>query len=311
MVSFEMLDTCIQCILDIGVGCLVAKADLEDAFRIIHISPLDYHLLGFTFSILNGAFPRASAWRVLPLKRSLLCSAVDTHQHLSSYQHESHSRSLFKPCYSQFDGSAVKTVLPTTTVILHGIEVHTCSQTMELSLVERLGVIDTLTFACRVIAPESTFLTVGVTNQLHSIRLTCEASCGLASCHAIFQWHHVFPSGRLDRVRCSAPGLRRKRFRYWGCVLQCMDTGPPVDVAGRPHISKRKKEVLELLMVVFSYNHIHHDNGNAVAIEHEKCMKTCVCHQSMSVCYGQAAKKETLLNTELLIADSGVSTAVQ
>ena len=232
------------------------------------------------------------------------------------------TQSLFKPCYSQFDGSAVKTVLPTTTVILHGIEVHTCSQTMELSLVERLGVIDTLTFACRVIAPESTFLTVGVTNQLHSIRLTCEASCGLASCHAIFQWHHVFPSGRLDRVRCSAPGLRRKRFRYWGCVLQCMDTGPPVDVAGRPHISKRKKEVLELLMVVFSYNHIHHDNGNAVAIEQSwrkvftkniviKCMKTCVCHQSMSVCYGQAAKKETLLNTELLIADSGVSTAVQ
>ena len=40
-------------------------------------------------------------------------------------------------------------------------------------------------------------------------------------------------------------------------------------------------------------------------------MKTCVCHQSMSVCYGQAAKKETLLNTELLIADSGVATAVQ
>ena len=102
-----------------------------------------------------------------------------------------------------------------------------------------------------------------------------------------------------------------------------MDTGPlPVDVAGRPHISKKKKEVSELLIVVFSYNHIYHDNINALAIEQSwrkvfakniviKCMKTCVCHQSMSVCYGQAAKKETLLNTELLIADSGVSTAVQ
>ena len=33
----------------IGVGCQVAKADLKDAFRIIPVCPLDYHLLGFTF----------------------------------------------------------------------------------------------------------------------------------------------------------------------------------------------------------------------------------------------------------------------
>ena len=31
----------------------------------------------------------------------------------------------------------------------------------------------------------------------------------------------------------------------------------------------------------------------------------------MSVCYGQAAQKENLLNTELLIADSDVATVVQ
>ena len=63
------------------------------------------------------------------------------------------------------------------------------------------------------------------------------------------------------------------------------------------------------------------DNGNAVAIEQswrrvfiktivKKCMKTCVCHQTMNVCYGQAAQKETFLNTELLIADSDVATVV-
>ena len=40
-------------------------------------------------------------------------------------------------------------------------------------------------------------------------------------------------------------------------------------------------------------------------------MKTCFCHQTMSVCYGQAAQKENLLNTELLIADSDVATVVQ
>ena len=64
------------------------------------------------------------------------------------------------------------------------------------------------------------------------------------------------------------------------------------------------------------------DNGNSVAIEQSwrrvftktivlNCMKTCFCHQTMSVCYGQAAQKENLLNTELLIADSDVATVVQ
>ena len=48
-VQFELLDTCIERILEIGVGCQVAKADLKDAFRIIPVCPLDYHLLGFTF----------------------------------------------------------------------------------------------------------------------------------------------------------------------------------------------------------------------------------------------------------------------
>ena len=63
-------------------------------------------------------------------------------------------------------------------------------------------------------------------------------------------------------------------------------------------------------------------NGNAVAIEQLwrrefiknvliKCMKTCVCHQTMSVYCGQASQKEELLNMELLIADSDVATVVQ
>ena len=35
--------------LGLGKGCLVAKADIKDAFIIIPISPLDYRLLGFKF----------------------------------------------------------------------------------------------------------------------------------------------------------------------------------------------------------------------------------------------------------------------
>ena len=64
------------------------------------------------------------------------------------------------------------------------------------------------------------------------------------------------------------------------------------------------------------------DKGNAVATDQSwrrvfiktivtKCMKTCVCHQTVSACYGQAAQKENILNTELLIAISDVATVVQ
>ena len=67
----------------------------------------------------------------------------------------------------------------------------------------------------------------------------------------------------------------------------------------------------------------YHGNGNAVAIEQSwrrfffikkiliKCMKTCVCHQTMSVYCGQAAQKEEFLNMELLFANSDVATVVQ
>ena len=48
-VSFEMRDDCIRIMLELGKGCLEDKADVNDAFRIIPISPIDYRLLGFKF----------------------------------------------------------------------------------------------------------------------------------------------------------------------------------------------------------------------------------------------------------------------
>ena len=44
-----------------GRGCYIAKADIESAFRIIPISPLDYHLLGF---MVDGQYfmPDAYQW---------------------------------------------------------------------------------------------------------------------------------------------------------------------------------------------------------------------------------------------------------
>ena len=38
----------ISLVKKIGKGCLLAKTDIEDAFRIIRVHPNDYHVLGFT-----------------------------------------------------------------------------------------------------------------------------------------------------------------------------------------------------------------------------------------------------------------------
>ena len=46
-VSYEMLDDIVALVKTNGPGSLMAKADIESAFRIIPIHPDDYHLLGF------------------------------------------------------------------------------------------------------------------------------------------------------------------------------------------------------------------------------------------------------------------------
>ena len=46
-VAYEDFDYFVSMLAQVGQGCYIAKADIESAFRIISIHPLDYHLLGF------------------------------------------------------------------------------------------------------------------------------------------------------------------------------------------------------------------------------------------------------------------------
>ena len=48
-VQLETFDHVAALVINCGRNALISKADIEDAFRIIPISPLDYHKLGFTF----------------------------------------------------------------------------------------------------------------------------------------------------------------------------------------------------------------------------------------------------------------------
>ena len=46
-VVYELVDDCIEIICEIGVGCMIAKADIMNAFRILPIHPDSYRLFGF------------------------------------------------------------------------------------------------------------------------------------------------------------------------------------------------------------------------------------------------------------------------
>jgi hypothetical protein len=48
-VTLETFDHVAALVLEAGRNYLIAKADIEEAFRIIPISPVDYSKLGFTF----------------------------------------------------------------------------------------------------------------------------------------------------------------------------------------------------------------------------------------------------------------------
>ena len=46
-VSYQNIETVIELVQRFGFNCLMSKADIKDAFRLIPINPCDYHLLGF------------------------------------------------------------------------------------------------------------------------------------------------------------------------------------------------------------------------------------------------------------------------
>ena len=67
----DYYDFLVSLVADAGSGCFLAKADIESAFRIIPISPRDYHLLGFSF---NNMYYYD---RCLPMGCSVSCQVFD------------------------------------------------------------------------------------------------------------------------------------------------------------------------------------------------------------------------------------------
>ena len=153
-VQYEVLDNCVEIIQQIGGGCLISKADLKDAFRIIPVEPASYRLLGFqwlgqyfydrclpmgcatscqTFESLSQALQWVLIHKLGVLYTSHILDDFIFFGHPSTNECRIFLNtflSLAKQVGLPIKES--KTVHPSTVVVLHGIQVDTVK--MQLSL---------------------------------------------------------------------------------------------------------------------------------------------------------------------------------
>ena len=227
-VALETFDHVARLVLQSGRGSLVAKADIEEAFKIIPISPKDFHKLGFSF---NNCFYFGT---VLPFGASSSVAIFESFaqalqwvlQHKLGVLRVSHiiddfifvGRKQTNECQIALDTfislsndlgvpiKHAKTVFPTTSIEVHGINLNTDTLSASLppdkicalkvllakyrhcrkvSLKTLQSILGHLNFACKVIKPGRCFLrrlydlTVGKTNPNHLIKLTKECRADL------------------------------------------------------------------------------------------------------------------------------------
>ena len=146
-VQYETLDYVVNLVRRFGKGCLLAKADIENAFRLIPIHPADYHLLGFQWrnrffinsSLAMGcstscktfeSFSCALQWIINKnmgmhnvshiIDDFIFCGPKDNNVCMNTLQY------FFKICKDiNIPIKHSKTVFPTTLIQAHGCEIDT------------------------------------------------------------------------------------------------------------------------------------------------------------------------------------------
>ena len=155
-VSYQTLDEALEIICTLGNECLIAKADIESAYRIIPIHPDSVHLLGFTW---EGKFYYD---RCLPFGLSVSCRIFEAFSHaihwilihhfnIPNITHILDDFMFFGPTKSLVCSTSLlafltlaaeagipvktsKTCPPSSTSILYGIEVDTVLMEARLPL---------------------------------------------------------------------------------------------------------------------------------------------------------------------------------
>ena len=154
-VTFQMLDDCVEQLAVLGKGTFVAKADLRYAFRKIPVSPLECRLSVFKFQglkyfdmclpmgysnscqtseLLSQALQSISQHK---FQVSSMSHILDDFIFFGKTQSECHfnlSRFLELSRMVNLHIKQYTTVLPSTTVTLHGIGIDTLNQTFTLPM---------------------------------------------------------------------------------------------------------------------------------------------------------------------------------
>ena len=153
-VVYELIDDCIDIICELGQGCLIAKADIKNAFRILPIHPDCYKLLGFqwldkywfdkcmvmgcssscqTFEKLSNALQ----WILInKFNVRFMSHILDDFMFFGkagSSQTKNGLNSFLQLCSSVgIQVKQEKTVLPSTVIELHGLLVDTVNMEIKL-----------------------------------------------------------------------------------------------------------------------------------------------------------------------------------
>nr|XP_034972425.1 uncharacterized protein LOC118085646 [Zootoca vivipara] len=153
-VHYASLDHAIKLVRECGPGALMAKCDIESAFRLLPVHPHDFRFLGFKFQD-NWYFDKA-----MPMGCSIACAAFETFSTFVEWAMKQRSGShyishylddyfLVRPagsdacaralaCFEQLAAefgiplAADKTEGPTTVISYLGIELDSISQTSRL-----------------------------------------------------------------------------------------------------------------------------------------------------------------------------------
>jgi hypothetical protein len=253
-VTYDSIDTIVSLVQKFGHNSLMAKSDIKDAFRIIPVNPLDYHLLGFVWKsqfyfdrcLPMGASSSCHIFEQLSnalqwimynkYKASGISHILDDFFFISNSNSSKCKEDLTNFLYlckkTGIPINMAKTVVPSTTITIYGIEVDSdameCrlpqdkiskitarlqnfSTRKKVQLCELQSLIGLLNFACSVVVPGRAFLrrlidmVVGVTKPFHYIRLTKEARADMATWLlflAHFNGKSVFLPAQWDSSEC-------------------------------------------------------------------------------------------------------------
>ncbi|KAK3087428.1 hypothetical protein FSP39_005841 [Pinctada imbricata] len=153
-VKYDSIDNIVALVQKFGYGALMAKSDIQDAFRIMPVHPSDYHLLGFSW---NDHFYYE---RCLPMGASSSCQIFECLSNAlqwvmyTKYKASGLSHILDDFFFISHAGSAKckqdltnflylcsktnipinmsKTILPTTKITIYGIEVDSVAMECRL-----------------------------------------------------------------------------------------------------------------------------------------------------------------------------------